>query len=120
MKKSGVLRRLGVLKALLLLVAVQAFFWYKASDYESHFFVWGVIWLTFFVGTVFNTYGFFRGMQRVSADMAYHNPDRSSGDIEYNPRYSKWHPYNLGMKFVYGLLFLANLIGYIIIVRMIY
>jgi hypothetical protein len=120
MKRSGIFSRLGTYKALLILAALQAFFWYRTSDYESHFFLWGVIWLTGLVGSTFNTYGFFRGMQRVSADMMYHNPDSSSGDIDYNPKYHKWHPYNLGMRFVYGVLFLANLVGYIIIVRMIY
>lgn len=120
MKGSRVWSHLGSMKALAILAAIQAFFWYRTSDYEGHFFLWGVIWLIGFVGTIFNTYGFFRGMQRVSADMMYHSPDRSQSDLEYNPKYHKWHPYNLGMKFVYGVLFLVNLVGYIIIVRMIY
>lgn len=123
MKKTGVLSRLGSMKTLAILAAVQAFFWYKASDYESHFFVWSVIWLTFFIGSIFNTYGFFRSMGRISADMAYHNPNNSNDsnvDLEYNPKYHKWHPNNLGMKLVYGILLLVNVVGYIIIVRMIY
>lgn len=120
MKKTGVLNRLGSMKTFAILAAVQVFFWYRASDYESHFFFWAVIWLTCLVGSIFHTYGFFRGMQRVSADMMYHNPDRSESDLEYNPKYHKWHPNNLGMKLVYGILFLVNIVGYIIIVRMIY
>jgi hypothetical protein len=115
------MKRLKRYRAILFLLAIQAFFAFRTQNFELHFFVWGLIWVACLANTTFELGRFSKAMDgAVASQRAYENQASAMAEITMDPKHHKQNSNDHGMKVIYGMLVLTNIVGYVITVMIVY
>lgn len=94
---------------LIVLLGIEIAFLLNANNIEMFFMTWVIIWLMFLVNGYTNIF-------RTLGNMSNPNIAGARAEIEYIPEDVKSRKPYLGFNIIYAILFLINLIGYIVVV----
>lgn len=114
------MKRLKRYRAILFLLAIQAFFALKTQNFEVYFFVWGLIWVACLANTTFEL-GRFSNVMNGAMRSSQNYIIQTKAYVEsMDPEHNKKNPNDYGMKLIYGILVLTNIVGYVITVMVVY
>ena len=115
------MKRLKRYRAILFLLAIQAFFAFRTQNFELHFFVWGLIWVACLANTTFELGRFSNVMNgAMRSSQNYIIQTKAYVEQTLDQDHHKKNPNDHGMKLIYGMLVLTNIVGYVITVMIVY